>query len=100
MACSRLKVPPKITSHRTGWSARVKTSVRSWRSFCSSTRQNVATRSGNSRQIGGYAGVTLANAPGRPPCAAGLAQAALALDPAVEVVAGVVAEDVLEGRVG
>ena len=42
IAWKRLNVSPKITSHSTGCTARVSTSVRSWRSFCSSTRQNVA----------------------------------------------------------
>src|SRR5665648_698081 len=44
MARSRLNVSPKTTSHRTGWTARVTSSVRSCFSFCSSTRQKVTTR--------------------------------------------------------
>ena len=43
IAWIRLNVSPKITSHRTGWTARVTSSVRSWRSFWSSTRQKVPT---------------------------------------------------------
>src|SRR5450756_1470301 len=44
MARIRLNVSPKTTSHRTGWTALVTSSVRSCLSFCSSTRQNVTTR--------------------------------------------------------
>src|SRR5665648_870118 len=44
MARSRLNVSPKTTSHRTGWTARMTSSVRSCFSFCSSTRQKVTTR--------------------------------------------------------
>ena len=36
-------------SHSDGWIARVTSSVRSWRSFCSSTRQNVPIRDTSSR---------------------------------------------------
>src|SRR6478672_9933183 len=98
MACRRLKVWPKITSHSTGWTARVNISVRSCLSFCSSTRQNVATRSGKRRQIGGSAMTTAsANATCRPSRPADLADAARALG-AVEAAAGRVAEDVVERR--
>src|SRR5262249_51202384 len=41
--CSRLKVCPKISSHRAGWIRRVNSSVRSYRSFCSSTRAKAPT---------------------------------------------------------
>src|SRR6266567_7107487 len=44
MARSRVKVSPKISSHRAGWIALVISSVRSWRSFCNSTRHIVPTR--------------------------------------------------------
>ena len=37
MTCSRLNVCPKISSHSAGCTIRVNSSVRSWRSFCSST---------------------------------------------------------------
>src|SRR6266536_1737596 len=55
-ARSRVKVSPKISSHSTGWTARVYSSVRSWRSFCSSTRHSVATRLPSVRQTGGPGG--------------------------------------------
>jgi len=50
IACTRLKVSPKMTSQSAGCTARVKSSVRSWLIFCSSTRQNVPTRLGSRRQ--------------------------------------------------
>src|SRR5664280_2811258 len=93
MARIRLKVSPKTTSHRTGWTARVASSVRSCLSFCSSTTQNVKTREASRRaprtgrdpwsaQVDGATG------------AADIAQPSfLVLD---EVVAREGAEDVLE----
>src|ERR1035437_5016617 len=49
MARIRLKVSPKTTSHRTGWTALVASSVRSCLNFCSSTTQNVTTREASRR---------------------------------------------------
>src|SRR5574341_2151526 len=95
MARSLVRVPPKITSHRAGWIALVYSSERSWRSFCSSTRQNVVTRLASVRQIGGLAG----SASGEP--AGGAAGATDVTDVAsfLQALAGEVAEYVLEGRV-
>ena len=44
MTCSRLNVVPKISSHSAGCTIRVTSSVRSRRSFCSSTIANALTR--------------------------------------------------------
>src|SRR5436305_13413872 len=44
MARNRVKVSPKTSSHSAGWSARVISSVWSWRSFCCSTRHMVPIR--------------------------------------------------------
>ena len=44
MAWICVNVSPKISSHSAGWIARVNSSVRSWRSFCSSTRQSAPMR--------------------------------------------------------
>jgi len=44
IARNRVKVSPKMSSHSAGWIARVTSSLRSWRSFWSSTRHMVATR--------------------------------------------------------
>ena len=52
MARIWLKVVPKMTSQRIGWIARVTSSLRSCRSFCSSTRQNVPTREASRRRPG------------------------------------------------
>jgi hypothetical protein len=41
MARIRENVSPKITNQRIGWMVRVASSERSWRSRCTSTRQNV-----------------------------------------------------------
>src|ERR1700727_2396042 len=51
IAWIRLNVSPKITSHRTGWTARVNSSGRAWRSFWSSTRQKMPTRDGYRRSV-------------------------------------------------
>src|ERR1700722_1133026 len=100
IACSRLNVSPKTTSHRTGCTARVKSSVRSWLSFCSSTRQNVPTRLGNRRQmLGGAASATSANTLCGPASSSDLTQASFRAV-ADERLARVAAEDVLERRVG
>src|SRR5580693_10306313 len=44
MTCNLLNVVPKISSHSAGCTIRVMSSVRSCRSFCSSTIANAATR--------------------------------------------------------
>src|SRR5262245_43635476 len=49
IARSRVNVVPKMTSHRVGCTARVISSVRSRRIFCSSTRHIVATRDSTMR---------------------------------------------------
>ncbi len=55
----RVKVWPKISSHRAGCTARVYSSVRSWLSFWSSTAHIATTRAGSSRQPGlGAGGLT------------------------------------------
>src|SRR5688572_27520940 len=56
MAVRRLKVTPKITSQRQGWMARVTSSVRSWRSFCSSTTHMAQTRARTVRAPKGRSG--------------------------------------------
>src|SRR6478735_2862603 len=93
MARMRLKVVPKMTSQRIGWMARVSSSVRSWRSFCSSTRQNVPTRETSSR--GPVRLTRSAEAARGSTSCPDTAQPSLLLT--LERVAGVVAEDVLEG---
>src|SRR5262245_17425998 len=100
IAWSRLKVSPKMTSQSTGWIARVTASVRSCESFCSSTRQNVATRLGNCRQSRGSGSATgaLAKPARRAPRAADRADRGPGLAAIVELVAGVVPEHVLERR--
>src|ERR1700690_846592 len=95
----RLNVSPKTTSQRIGCTARVNSSVRSWLSFCSSTRQNVPTRLGNRRQTPGAIRATSANALRRPPGAADLPQAALRAV-ARKRLTREAAEHVLERRVG
>src|SRR6185312_2776210 len=86
IARSRVKVCPNTTSQRTGWIIRVNSSDRSCLSFCSSTRQKVATRK-NSR-------VPSTHATGRSARDTDTAQPSLLLPG--ELVAGPVAEDVLE----
>src|SRR5579875_245462 len=100
MAWIRLNVSPKITSHSTGCTARVSSSVRSWRSFCSSTTQNVTTLLARRRQ-----GCSGARARGSAQTPGGETGAAYGTDPSivdavVELRAGVVAEDVLEAGAG
>src|ERR1700742_211372 len=97
IAWIRLNVVPNTASQSAGWTVRVTSSVRSWRSFCSSTRHIAPTRrassvtspTGEKRSAdaaGGAAGRTdIAHAP----FLLGLR----------EGVAGVVAEDVVERRV-
>src|SRR5581483_6564156 len=91
----RLNVSPKMTSHSTGCTARVKSSVRSCESFCSSTRQNVPTRFGKRRQT---CGAPRSAEPARGTTSASdRTQASSQV--AVEAAAGVVAEDIFERRV-
>src|SRR6478672_2098304 len=94
MARIWLNVVPKMTSQRIGWIARVISSLRSWRSFWSSTRQNVAMRDTRSRTP-----VRLRRsaqtAGGSTSCSDTAQPSLLALD-LVERLAGVVTEDVLE----
>src|SRR5579862_1566337 len=99
IAWRRLNVSPKTTSHSTGCTARVNSSVRSWLSFCSSTRQNVPTRLGNRRQmLGGATSATSANTLRGPASSSDLTQASLR-SVADERLARVAAEDVLQRRV-
>src|SRR4051794_19106297 len=93
IAWSRVKVCPNTTSHRTGWIIRVSSSDRSWRSFCSSTRQNVTTRESSRVAVRGSAHAT-----GGASSVADIAQPSLLV--VGQLVAGPVAKDVLEGGVG
>src|SRR5262249_35149835 len=99
MTCSRLKVVPKISSHSAGWIARVTSSVRSWRIFWISTRQNVAMRLPSHRHAGGGgagASGTSAEAAGDAPRATNVTE----LSSLLERITGVVTEHVLERRLG
>src|SRR5204863_5344508 len=99
MAWRRSKVTPKISSHSAGWIARVSSSVRSWRIFWTSARQNVAMRLPSHRHAGGLdGGVKAASAESAcdAPCATNVTE----LPSFLERIAGEVPEDVLEGRVG
>src|SRR5436190_683857 len=49
MARIRVNVSPKISSHSAGWIARVTSSLRSRRNFCSSTRHIAPVRESTSR---------------------------------------------------
>src|ERR1700761_3661482 len=88
MAWMRLNVSPKISSQRIGCTARVKSSLRSCESFCSSTRQNVATRLGKRCQTG-----TSTEAARGPPSATDFTETSLRLFG--EAAAGELAEHVL-----
>src|SRR5512147_1237032 len=96
----RVKVWPKISSHRAGWTARVYSSVRSWRSFCSSTAHRAATRTGSSRQPArGRGGLSSSWEPSADTVrgaagASDIAETSSAV--VVEAAAGDVAEDVLQ----
>src|SRR3954447_19152448 len=89
IAPSRAKACPNTTSHKIGWIMRGKSSEGSWRSFCSSTRQTVATR--ENRRV---AVRPSAQTAGRPSSDTDIAQPSLLLPG--ELVAGPVPEDVLE----
>src|SRR5450756_1559983 len=93
MARILLNVSPKTTSHRTGWTARVTSSVRSCLSFCSSTRQNVTTRE-KSRRGPRIEGSSDSTQPGGTTGAADTAEPSLLSFG--EVAPGECAEDVLE----
>src|SRR5437879_13229688 len=56
MAWRRSNVSPKISSHSAGWIDRVSSSVRSWRIFWTSARQNVAMRLPSHFHAGGVGG--------------------------------------------
>src|SRR5262245_41225765 len=97
MTCSRLNVVPKISSHSAGWIARVTSSVRSWRIFWISTRQNVAMRLPSHRHAGGAGGganAASAEAAGDAPGATNVTE----LSSLLERVTRVVAEDVVQRR--
>src|SRR3954468_9046308 len=87
MARIRLKVWPKTTSHSAGWMARVTSSVRSRRSFCSSTRHMALVREISTR----IASANLAES------ACGTASGTDIAEPSrIQVVAGVGTEHVIE----
>src|SRR6266700_4578233 len=95
MACRRLNVSPKIRSQSAGWIARVASSVRSWRIFWTSARQNVRMRPPSHRHAGGALGsaiVVSAEATRDAPGAAYVTE----LPSFLERIAGVEAEHVLE----
>src|SRR5580765_183587 len=96
IACRRLKVVPKISSHSTGCTARVTSSERSCRIFWSSTRQNVATRLGYARQTGAPA--RSADPAGGTASASDCTQASIHLFVSVERLPGELPEHVLERR--
>src|SRR5215472_4048416 len=105
MAWILVKVSPKISSHSAGWTARVYSSVRSWRILRISTQQSVTTRLARRRTParGGSAG-----SPGHPggrgsaeaasgaPGAADVTDASL-LGIVVQRPAGVMTEHVVKG---
>src|SRR5438094_78076 len=90
----RENVSPKISSHSVGCTARVYSSVRSCRIFCSSTMHIATTRDGSSRQVG-RGGSRSAEAAGSAAGAAGIAESVSWF---VELVAGVGAEHLFQGR--
>src|SRR5574341_349421 len=99
MAWRRSNVSPKISSHSAGWIARVISSVRSWRIFWTSTRQNVAIRLPSHFHAGGLGGSAMAasaEAAGDAPGATNVTE----LPSFLERVAGVVTEHVLERGLG
>src|SRR5690348_6390976 len=83
MARIRVNVSPKMTSHRAGWMARVTSSVRSWRSFCNSTRHIAYTRVPSRRSA-----FVLTDAAGGAASCPDIAK-----PPSIQRVAGVPAED-------
>src|SRR5579872_1400357 len=93
MARIRVKVSPKMISHRAGWIAREYSSARSWLIFATSTQQNVTTRL-NSRPP------HLGRRPSAQATGCGADCADIPEPPSlvVEVRAGEAAEDVLQGR--
>src|SRR4249919_403104 len=99
MAWRRSNVTPKISSHSAGWIARVSSSVRSWRIFWTSARQNVAMRLPSHRHAGGLGGGVMA-ASAEPACDAPCATNVTKLSSFLERIAGVEPEHVLERRLG
>src|SRR5436190_1928355 len=99
MAWRRSNVSPKISSHSAGWIARVSSSVRSWRIFWISTRQNVAMRLPSHFHAGGLGG-SVAAASAESACDAPCATNVTELPSFLERVAGVETEHVLERRLG
>src|ERR1700761_6875239 len=97
MARNRVNVSPYTTSQRIGWTSRVTSSLRSCRIFCSSTRQKVAIRE-VIRRAAASPPVGSAHAAGGASSAADATEASLLR--VAQLVAGVVAEHVLEAGVG
>src|SRR5262245_29388065 len=102
----RVKVSPKIRSHSAGWMARVYSSERSWRSFCSSTTHIAPTRAATTRQPArARGGVSSSREVSTEPGsgAAGAADIPETLLPVlvrvVEIAPGEVAEDVFQAGV-
>src|SRR5438876_8134644 len=98
MAWTRVNVSPKISSQRAGWIARVSSSVRSCRSFCSSARQRAPTRLPSHRHAGGAVTVGASASAHAAGGAAGRADFTEALSSLVvgQRAAGEVTEHVLE----
>src|SRR6266516_250101 len=99
MAWRRSNVTPKIISHSAGWIARVSSSVRSWRIFWTSARQNVAMRLPSHFHAGGLGGGVKA-ASTESARDAPRATNVTELPSFLERVTGVEAEHVLERRLG
>src|SRR6478672_4937197 len=99
MAWSRSNVSPKISSHSAGWIARVSSSVRSWRIFWISRRQNVAMRLPSHFHAGGLGGSVVA-ASAESACDAPCATNVTELPSFLERVVGVETEHLLERRLG
>src|ERR1035438_3596652 len=101
MARMRLKVSPKMSNQSTGWTARVYSSVRSWRILRNSTSQKVMILLGYSRHHGGRTAVgprdsaeTLSGATRAADIATSLRRDFLVLDGGPDVVA----EDIVQRR--
>src|SRR5262245_61662551 len=92
MARTRLKTPPKITSHKIGWTARARTSVGSRVSFLNSTSATAAVSRRKSAMTEGLS----AEAAGS---AAGLADVTV-VPCLLDGGSGKMNEDVFEGRLG
>src|SRR6266566_767924 len=97
MAWRRSNVSPKISSHSAGWIARVSSSVRSWRIFWISARQNVAMRLPSHFHAGGLGGGVKATS-AESACDAPRATNVTELSSFLERVARVEAENIFERR--